>query len=423
MSDLKINANLPEILQPLFEPCRYKVLYGGRGGAKSWGIAIALLILGTHKTLRILCARELQKSIKDSVHRLLKDQIQALGLEDFYEIQQTTIKGKNGTEFFFEGLRHNAAQIKSYEGADIVWVEEAALVSKTSWDFLIPTIRKPGSEIWVSFNPELEEDETYQRFVLNPPNGALVIKVNWHDNPWFPEVLKTEMEDLNRRDPAAYLNVWEGQCKSTVEGAIYADEMRIALEGGRITNVPYDASQPVHTAWDLGRSDNTSIWFFQKIGFEYRLIDFYQNSGKFVQHYIDILNQRGYMYGIDYLPHDATSEQISAEKTVERIFKDAGRKTKIVPRVDSLYNAINQTRTIFSSCYFDAKKCADGLQSLRRYRYETNPETNRVSKNPLHDIYSHAADSFRTFAMGFREQPKPAQINRPAYVSGGWMGA
>ena len=421
MSQAIVQADFPLKLQPIFKPARYKVLYGGRGGAKSWGIARALLIMGSERPLRILCARELQKSIKDSVHRLLSDQIKDLHLEQFYEIQQTTIKGVNGTEFFFEGLRHNTSQIKSYEGADIVWVEEAATVSKTSWDFLIPTIRKEGSEIWISFNPELEEDETYQRFVMYPPVNSIVIKLNWSDNPWFPAVLKIEMYDLKERDPQAYQNVWEGHCKQTVEGAIYADEMRRALDDGRVCNVPYDASKPVHTAWDLGRSDNTSIWFFQRVGFEYRIIDFYQNSGKFVQHYIDIVKNRGYVAGIDYLPHDAKSEQISAEKTVERIFKDAGRTVKIVPRVDNLYNAINQTRTVFSSCYFDVKKCSDGLQALRRYRYDVNPETNRISKNPLHDIYSHAADAFRTFALGYRDMAKPAK-QQPAVV-GGWMGS
>jgi len=135
-------AEFPVKLEGLFKKSRYKVLYGGRGGAKSWGIARALLILGAKKQMRILCAREYQTSIKDSVHKLLCDQIEALGLLGFYEITQATIRGANGTEFAFIGLKNNPTNIKSFEGVDICWVEEAQTVSRLSWNILIPTIRK-----------------------------------------------------------------------------------------------------------------------------------------------------------------------------------------------------------------------------------------------------------------------------------------
>jgi phage terminase large subunit len=186
----------PEPLRKLFEPNRYKILYGGRGGAKSWGVARALLIIGAERPIRVLCAREFQSSISDSVHKLLSDQIELMGYgpgqKNFYEIEKATIKGKNGTEFVFAGIRHNVGRIKSYEGVDIVWVEEAENVSRNSWEVLIPTIRKAGSEIWLTFNPALESDETYQRFVVNPPPGALLLKLNWIDNPWFGGELERE---------------------------------------------------------------------------------------------------------------------------------------------------------------------------------------------------------------------------------------
>jgi len=149
-------AEFPLKLECLFKPSRYKVLYGGRGGAKSWGVARALLIKGAQAPLRVLCAREFQTSIKDSVHKLLCDQIEALGLLGFYEITQTSIRGKNGTEFSFVGLKNNVANVKSYEGVDVCWVEEAQTTSRMSWNVLIPTIRKEKSEIWITFNPELE---------------------------------------------------------------------------------------------------------------------------------------------------------------------------------------------------------------------------------------------------------------------------
>ena len=166
----KVWADFPDKLNVLFNPveCRYRILYGGRGGAKSWGIARALLIKGAKTALRVLCAREFMTSMKDSVHKLLCDQIIELGLISFYEITQASIRGKNGTEFSFVGLKNNTANVKSFEGVDICWVEEAQTVSSRSWNILIPTIRKQDSEIWVSFNPELESDDTYQRFVAYP---------------------------------------------------------------------------------------------------------------------------------------------------------------------------------------------------------------------------------------------------------------
>jgi phage terminase large subunit len=249
-----VNAKFPAKLQFLFKPKRYKIAYGGRGGAKSWGFARALLILGAQRTLRILCARETQKSIADSVYKLLCDQISDLGLSQFYEITKTNIRGANGTEFTFAGIRQSSVgDIKSYEGCDICWVEEAQIVSKRSWEILIPTIRKDGSEIWISFNPDLETDETYKRFVISPPSGSEPVKINWRDNKWFPDVLRKEMEDLRAKDYDAYEHVYEGMCKQVVEGAIYRKELLEAEKAGRTTGrVPYDTSKPVDTFWDLG---------------------------------------------------------------------------------------------------------------------------------------------------------------------------
>ena len=177
------NAQFPVKMASLFDKARYKIYYGGRGAGKSHSAAKALLILGAKSQIRVLCAREYQTSIKDSVHKLLCDQIELMNLQGFYEVTQTAIRGKNGTEFAFVGLKNNVANVKSYEGVDYCWVEEAQTVSRNSWNVLIPTIRKEGSEIWVTFNPELETDETYQRFVVRPPEGAIVQKINWNDNP------------------------------------------------------------------------------------------------------------------------------------------------------------------------------------------------------------------------------------------------
>lgn len=208
----------------LFKPARYKVLYGGRGAAKSWGIARALVIKGLQRKLRILCAREIQHSIADSVHKLLVEQIYEMGLSPWYKITKNAIVGVNGTEFIFSGLHFNVREIKSKEGIDLCWVEEAQSVSEESWDVLIPTIRKEKSEIWLSFNPDAETDPTYRRFVIDPPPDSFVRKVSWQDNPWFPDVLRQEMEYLKRVDYEAYLHVWEGEVRRISDAIIFKDK-------------------------------------------------------------------------------------------------------------------------------------------------------------------------------------------------------
>lgn len=224
---VSVDAAFPEKLAFLFRPARYKVAYGGRGGAKSWGFARALLIEGTRRQIRVLCARELQNSIQDSVHRLLSEQIEALGLSAFYGVTKTGIVGANGTDFIFSGIRSNVTKVKSMEGVDICWVEEAEKVSEDSWEVLIPTIRKEGSEIWVSFNPNEETDPTYQRFVLHPPAGAAVVKIGHRDNPWFPDVLRKEMEYLYRVDPEAAAHVWGGECRNMGDAQVLRGRYRV----------------------------------------------------------------------------------------------------------------------------------------------------------------------------------------------------
>lgn len=208
----EIAIKFPEKLSGLFKPRRYKVLYGGRGAGRSWGVARALLTLASKKPLRILCAREFQNSIKDSVHELLKRQIRLLELSSVFRVLETEIRGVNGSEFIFSGLR-NVRSRKSLEGVDIAWVEEAEAVSEYSWDILEPTIRKKGSEIWINFNPEYETDATYRRFVINTPNNCWIVKLGWKDNPWFPEELRELKDRMYATDPDRADWVWGGNCR------------------------------------------------------------------------------------------------------------------------------------------------------------------------------------------------------------------
>jgi phage terminase large subunit len=417
------NAQFPVKMASLFDKARYKVYYGGRGAGKSHSAAKALLILGAKSQIRVLCAREYQTSIKDSVHKLLCDQIELMNLHGFYEITQSSIRGKNGSEFAFVGLKNNVANVKSYEGVDYCWVEEAQTVSRHSWNTLIPTIRKEGSEIWITFNPELETDETYQRFVVRPPEQAVVQKINWSDNPWFPEVLALEKDSLKSRDPSAYQTVWEGLCRLTVDGAIFANEMQVAELDGRITKVAYDPTKPVHAIFDLGWADSTAIWFLQFVGMETRLIRYHEDSQKTISHYLALMQTYGYMYDTLWLPHDAQNKTLASNgKSIEEIVRAAGYKTRIIERTP-VADSINAARTIFRNCWFDRENCYDGLQCLRHYRYDVDPETGQFSRQPLHDIYSHGADAFRYIGLMINE-PKPRRKvqNQHYGQPNSWMG-
>ena len=409
--EVEVAADFPVKLQPLFRPARYKVAYGGRGGAKSWGFARALLIKAAEQRLRILCTREVQKSIKDSVHQLLRDQIEALGYVGLFDILQTEIRGKNGSQILFAGLSDLTVEsIKSYEGVDIVWVEEAHAVTKRSWSVLIPTIRKDGSEIWVSFNPELDTDETYLRFVVRPPPDTVLIPMSWRDNPWFSDLLQREKDHLQAVDPEEYENVWEGKPKTVVAGAIYKKEMLKAIEDRRIRQVPYDPMLRVHTIWDLGWNDQTTIIFAQRQGGELRLIDYYEESHTTYAQDVQELERRGYRYGTDWLPHDGRAKTKAGDgKSPEQILKALGRKVQIVEQHD-VELGIKAARLMFSRCYFDQDKTQRLIECLKRYRRRINQVTHQP-EGPMHDEYSHGADSFRGLAQIADKLTNDADIN------------
>ena len=414
---VEINADFPPKLGFLFQPARYKVGYGGRGGAKSWGFARALILLMLQKQIRVLCARELQNSIAESVHKLLSSQIEKMGLSPFFDVLTTEIRcNATGGEFQFAGIRNNTDKIKSYEDFDICWVEEANKVTKTSWNILIPTIRKPNSEIWISFNPDLEIDYTYQKFVLDPPESAKVVFITWRDNPWFPEVLRDEMEDLKRKDYDAYMWVWEGSCRKMLEGAVYANELRDAELGQRITTVPYDRKLPVDVFFDLGHADSTSMWFRQYANFQFRYINYYEASQLHIDHYLLKMQEMGYLYDTVWLPHDAKAKTIGTKLSVEEQIRAKGFKTRVIPRL-SVADGINAARTIFPNSFFDKSKCSAGLQCLMHYRYDKNENTGRLSEQPVHDQYSHGADAFRYSAIAGKEPkafgPDGSSIQHP----------
>ena len=427
---IAIKAEFPEKLAPLFEPHPFKTLFGGRDGVKSWSIARALLLIGANPGMlwpgrtqgpRILCARETMDSIRESVHQLLSDQIALLGLDRFYTVLQSEIRGLNGTEFVFAGLRkQTVSSIKSYESLDICWVEEASVVSRRSLTILLPTIRKAGSEVWFSLNPDLETDAVYQDFVVDPPVNAFTCKTSFRDNNWLSLESKQKIDRLREKDPDTYHHVYEGGTRSTVEGAIYKSEIQAAEKEGRIRAVPYDTMRPVDTFFDLGYADRVSVWAAQRTPFEVKVLRYFEGDHQAIDYYLREIQQWGYILGTCYLPWDGGAKSLGTGRSIEEIVRDKGFKVEVL-RQSSIADGINAVRTLFPQIYFDAKLCADGLSYLRRYQWGPSSALGQARREPLHDDASHAADAVRTMAMAIKEpKTKRTKPNKPHVAGTAW---
>lgn len=395
-----------ETLVPLTTPSgrrvRFRVLHGGRDGAKSWSVARMLLARGRAKPERILCTREIQKSIAESVHQLLKDQVQALGLEDFYEVQQHYIRGANGTQIAFHGLSgQTATSIKSFEGTTICWVEEAQTISKRSWELLEPTIRAGESEIIVTFNPDMDTDETYKRFVMSPPDDAIVTQINWYDNPWRSQVLDAAREKMQREAPEDYAHIYGGQCRPAVEGAIYYKEVAALRQSGRLHDVPYDPMLKVHVICDLGFNDYMSMLLVQRLASEIRVIRYIEDRQRTVPSYSQELQDLKLNYGQVWIPHDGRAKTLASASnplgaSVQEQFEKLGWKVEVVENVE-VDQGIRKTREVFPRVHIDKANASDLLSRLGRYRRRVNAEGQ--ASTPVHDDQSHGSDGFRYMAL------------------------
>lgn len=412
-------------LHCLFEPHPYKVAWSGRDASKSWSFGQAILQLGLERPLRVVGLRDTMKSLEDSVHKLLSDQIKRLGLENHYRVYQNEIRGTNGTEIFYAGLRNNSVGIKSMEGCDIFWVEEAQAVSNESWEILIPTARKPGAEIWVSWNPRFATDDTYVRWIVQPPAGAVVVQMNWRDNKFRTEEMDKKRTHLQATDPDKYNHVYEGGTQSTVQDAVYKAQIHNAERNGQFCNVVYDARMPVNTYWDLGWGDMVSVWFAQTIAFEHRIIDYYENDHLEINHYLQVMQSKGYVYGTCIFPWDGGAPHVSTGKSTAQIVKAKGFNVRVL-RQGPVAMEIENLRTIFPQMYFDSTKCALGIDHLRNYQWGPPSATGVLKREPLHDKHSHASRALGCLATDVKNptaangKPVAAQPARPNYGSMGW---
>jgi phage terminase large subunit len=387
---------------PLLEPKRYKGAYGGRGSGKSHFFA-GLLVEEAYATpgYRAVCIREVQNTIKESVRQLLLDKIEAYGLGDFFTAVEGEIRGANGSLIIFRGMQHYSADgIKSLEGYDRAWVEEAQSLSQRSLDLLRPTLRKDGSEIWFSWNPENEDDPVDRFFRTQTRNDAVIVKANWNDNPWLPEVLKAEKDEDYKTDPEKAAHIWGGQYNIVTEGAYFARLLAEAEDDGRVGNFPYDPAIPVETAWDIGVDDYTAIWFFQQNGQQVRAIDYYEVSGEGAEWIVqEAIKAKPYKYRQHWLPHDVNVREWGggARRRIDTL-----RGLGLVPiRAGSQMNPverINASRVLLPMVHFNRDTCNLGIKRLRNYRRKLNRSLDTYT-GPLHDENSHGADAFGEYAV------------------------
>ena len=408
----KAVIKIPDKLIPVFSgDARYRASFGGRGSGKTRSFALMTAVRGYYAGKSgvegiILCAREHLNSLDESSLEEVKAAISSVDfLKDYYDVGERYIRSKDGKiNYSFAGLRRNVDSLKSRSRILICWVDEAENVSESAWQKLIPTVREHNSEIWVTWNPESKQSSTHKRFRENPPDDAKIAEMNWQDNPWFPEVLeRARIEDKEKR-PDIYPHVWEGDFRVHVEGSYYASEMLRAQSDGRICAVPYDRNAGVVTAWDLGMADTTSIFFAQFVGKEVRVIDYYENSGLALDHYVRVLADKGYTYDHHILPHDVRVKELGTGKSRYEVLQNLGLNSITICPMLGVEDGIQQVRSMLDTCWFDETRCEKGVDALRQHRRDWDDVGKAWRGRPLHDWTSHAADAFRYLATGY--QPK-----------------
>lgn len=400
---MEVSIDIPHQYLELFEPTkkwRHYIFYGGRASAKSTTVALHLLIEGMKRKVRILCTREYQNSIKESVHSLLASLIEKHGLSS-WEVTNDKIRNrKTGSEIIFIGTHNNAQSIKSMENIGIVWCEEASSMSEDSMDILIPTIRAPGSYLIWTYNPITEFDPVWVKLAKNPDERTYVKKVNSTDVERLlsPEII-AEREKMHKENLELYMHIWEGFPLTANTGSVFGKQLAQAREDGRIGKVPYDESLGVYTAWDLGVGDATSIWFFQTTpGGEIHFIDQYESSGEDLGHYISVIQNKPYQYNKHFLPHDAKSRELQTGTSRVEFFNARGiynidvlRPTRFTLGQDDISLV---ARPKFSKCWFDEEKCKRGLECLRAYHFSYDEKNKLLKDKPEHDWSSHSSSAF-----------------------------
>ena len=405
-----LDLQAAKAFKPLLARSRYKAAYGGRGSGKSHFFAeLAIARAAAASGLRIVCVREVQKSLKDSVKLLLEDKIGTLGVGRQFGIFDKEIRAPGNGLIVFQGMQdHTAESVKSLEGFDIAYVEEAQSLTARSLEMLRPTIRKSGSELWFSWNPRHKRDPVDAFFrARTPPENAIIVRANYDTNPFFPAELEQERLDDLANKPDRYAHIWLGDYEPAAIGAYYAREMAKMLADGRIRSVPHYPGVKVETWWDLGATKEgrtMCVGFVQRIGHELHCIDYLESGGpdQGLPHFamqLQVKQQNhGYVYGDHVWPHDGGRMQLATGETLDQTFKKLGFTATVLPMPSDTGHGIDQVRNMLARMFFDEKKTEPWVDALKNYRPEWDEDHMIFKPKPLHDWSSHAADMTRVGA-------------------------
>ncbi len=396
---------------PLLQPARYNGAWGGRGSGKSHFFASLLIDDSlTNKGLRSVCIREVQKSLKESAKRLIEDLLAEyrLGEADGFKVFREVIQTPGDGLMIFQGMQdHTADSIKSLEGFGRAWVEEAQGLSARSLGLLRPTIRAEGSEIWFSWNPRRKTDPVDVMLRgAELPTDAIVVRANWSDNPWLPDVLRQERADCLRTHPDQYEHIWEGGYVTVSEGAYYAADLALAKTQGRIGRVAADPLMTYRAIWDIGgtgaKADACSIWVAQFIGREIRVLDYYEAVGQPLATHVAWLRRQGYGKALCILPHDGASNDKVFDVSYESALRSAGFAVTVVPNQGkgAAGARIEAARRLFPSIWFNEATTQGGRDALGWY-HERKDEARNIGLGPEHDWSSHGADAFGLMCVAY----------------------
>lgn len=432
-----VRIELPPKLIPVFTgEARYRGAYGGRGSGKTRSFAKMAAVWGLRLSQEgkegvIVCGREFMNSLDESSMAEVKAAIASEPwLAAQYDVGEKYIRTRDRRiEFAFVGLRHNLDSIKSKALIHLLWVDEAEPVSETAWLKTVPTVREHGSEVWVTWNPERKNSATHLRFREDPPSDAKIVRLNYSDNPWFPDVLeKTRLEDLEKRSDQ-YSHIWEGDFVSVVEGAYFSASLAQAQNQGRISHVAPDPLMTYRAFWDIGgtgaKADACSIWIAQFVGREIRVLDYYEAQGQPLATHISWLRAHGYANALCVLPHDGATNDKVHDVSYESALRSADFEVRVVPNQGkgAAKQRIEAARRLFPAIWFNDATTEAGRDALGWY-HEKRDEVRGIGLGPHHDWSSHGADAFGLMCVAYEEPSEGRQVTRDHRMagSGGWMG-
>lgn len=400
------------VFKPLLAPATYKGAWGGRGGAKSHFFAGLMVERAfAEPGFRGVCIREVQRSLDQSAKRLIEDKIAEYGLGAAFDCQRSQTVTPGGGVISYVGMQdHTADSVKSLEGYNVAWVEEAQSLSAVSWSLLRPTIRAAGSEIWCSWNPRRKTDPVDAFFRSGNATNAICIRANWRDNPWFPEKLEQDRLDDLRDRPDQYDHVWEGDYTRITEGAYFAAALTQMRAEGRLGNVSRDPLMTIRAWWDIGgtgaKADACSIWIGQYVGREIRVLDYYEARGQPLATHIAWLREHGYGAALCVLPHDGASNDKVYDVSYESALRAAGFEVTVIPNQGkgAAMMRIESARRLFPSIWINEATTVGGVDALGGY-HERRDDVRGIGLGPEHDNCSHGADAFGLMCVAY-EAPK-----------------